>query len=225
MLHAVVIAGGVLAIVATGVYACMRFRQKRLIKAGFAAARAEDVHNIRAAIASGFPLQGCDSRGFTLLHCVALRPSLHVLLPEMLAKGWDPNAETPFGSTPVHCACVSGSLPAVQTLLQAGGCLDSISHTGSVAHSAVWAVLYKPNKANSLQLLNWLATRDDVDWLHACDYDGTTALTSLEKYCDEFYADHQHARAIVVDAMVAHKARARRWSAPRTAFIWACVAN
>ncbi len=61
------------------------------------------------------------ARGLSLLHSAAVNEYPDEIIPELLAKGLDPNAQNLYGWTPVHYAISYGNLSLVRLLLEKGG--------------------------------------------------------------------------------------------------------
>jgi ankyrin repeat protein len=136
-----------------------------------------DTHGQIASIANalddGFPVTATDKYGCTLLHhALTLQP----LVPRLLASGGDPNARDSKGLTPVHYVCLNyyggldGPTDLLQMLVAAGGSLAMSDKKGCtpVFHACT-----------SPLLLEWLATRPEVDWCHV-NSRGFTVLEYLE---------------------------------------------
>lgn len=183
----------------------------------FQAAARWDVRVVELALDGGFPVDAADKfRNDTLLHCVVAssNPSMHVLVPRMLAAGWDPNAANTYGSTPLLYACIAGCVDTVRAMVLAGGTLAAVDVDG-------WTALdYAARTTNphAWQVLEWLATRPEVDWwrkppkhhhaLHAIE--GTPLEPSIKA----------RFRAVIEGAMAAQ----RRWTPLRAAFVGAAAA-
>jgi ankyrin repeat protein len=189
------------------------------------------------AIRSGFPQTAVERRGGTLLHCAA-NYSVN-FVPMLLEHGWDVNARTYDGETPAHAACFSGHLSTVQLLVQAGASLDAIEHSFgcTVAHYSVLDGS-KFNKTDRflqlVELLEWLATRPEVDWCHVSKNKRTVLLeleqnTYLIQECFGLEADQKllyqqrfkRCIDIVMGAMAAQRAREARCSPLQAAFVGA----
>jgi len=180
----------------------------------FRAAERGDAAAVRAAVLAGFPPTAVNNRRQTLLLqlIIHLHPALKSLVPLLLEHGWDVNAADIFGDTAVLSACLKGQLDTLQLLVQAGGSLTAIHKTGfTVVH---WNVVSRHLCA---PMLEWLATRPEVDWHHRCRQ-GRDAL-----YCLEVRPRVEQCRAIAVAAMAAQRAREARWSPLRAAFVAAVV--
>jgi ankyrin repeat protein len=163
---------------------------------------------VTAAVDGGFPVTATDVYGCTLLHYVAFQEEFKLLVPRMLASGWDPNAKNHKGVTPVHYACLDGASDALQMLVAAGGLLNVPASDGCTP--AFYACCSPP-------LLEWLATRSEVDWCHV-NHDGLTVLGAIG-VADIGYRTQQRCRTIVAGAVAAQ----RRWSPLRAAFVGVAV--
>jgi hypothetical protein len=164
---------------------------------------------VTAALDAGFPATATDDFGCTLLHYVPyVYYKLQPLVPRLLASGWDPNARNHSGATPMHDACVCGELGFLQVLVAGGGRLNAPDVKG---RTPVFYASHKPH------LLEWLATRPEVDWCHVAN-DGFTVLEELEDAEMEDWLK-QPCTAIVAGAVAAQ----RRWSPLRAAFVGVAV--
>lgn len=163
---------------------------------------------VTAEVDGGFPVTATDKYGCTLLHYVAFQEELKLLVPRMLASGWDPNAKNHKGVTPVHYACLYGATNVLQRLVAAGG---SLAITDNYGHTAVFYAHCSPF------CLEWLATQPEVDWCHVAN-NGYTVLGEIEEAEMEDWIK-QRCKTVVAGAVAAQ----RRWSLLRAAFVAAVV--
>jgi ankyrin repeat protein len=172
--------------------------------------RRGDVALVQAAVDSGFPPTAVDKLGKTLL-LIAVQVGASCLVPHMLAKGWDANAISPGGLYAIHFACMLNQSDVVQELVKAGASLQS--------EAEGWNALFYAVAAGSPghELLEWLATRLDVDWLQQDD-NGDTALSILQSMSEP---TRKRKLRIVEGAVAAQPVREARWSPLRAAFVGA----
>jgi hypothetical protein len=174
----------------------------------FMAAVLGRVEDVTTALDAGFPPSAkLGNSGLTLLHLCFGR-NAEVMLgvtQRLLASGWDPNASGVDGITPVHEACLSGNLHAVQQLIAAGGKLDNRDS------SAETPLFYALGQCWELMA--------EVDWCHR-NREGLTAFDCAFSH-QHYFAGESHERClpIVAAAMKAQRERAARWSPLRAAFV------
>jgi hypothetical protein len=177
----------------------------------FASAKFGDTGAVREAVLGGFPPTAVDQNAYTLLHHVVCA-KVNSLVPFLLEHGWDVNARTNDEGMPVHYACGRGQVEVVQWLVQAGASLNAVAKEGvTPVHIAACY-----DRKDRVQMLEWLATRVEVDWHHQLDK-GSNAL----KLLDRFDPTHDECQAIVIAAMAAQRAREARWTPLRAAFVGA----
>jgi hypothetical protein len=169
-----------------------------------------DFAAVEAAILAGYPKTGIMFGGDTLLHSVVSEKKLRGLVPRMLALGWDPNGVDSEGCTPVHAACSEGDLETVQALVAAGGSLATVDCYG-------WTPVFYAYDCRPV--LEWLATRPEVDW-HWCQgtTHNTTMLDLVRSGGGRRGRDTTGCRAVVEGAMAAQ----RRWTPLRAAWCGCC---
>ena len=85
------------------------------------AARAGDTDEVRAALASGAPVDGRDANRSTALMMAAANGHADALR-ELMGAGADVNAINSLGNTALHWAVFTSKLAAVEVLLASGGC-------------------------------------------------------------------------------------------------------
>jgi predicted Fe-S protein YdhL (DUF1289 family) len=130
----------------------------------FASAKFGHTGAVREAVLGGFPPTAVDQNAYTLLHHVVCA-KVNSLVPFLLEHGWDVNARTNDEGMPVHYACGRGQVEVVQWLVQAGASLNAAAEKGvTPVHIAACY-----DRKDRVQMLEWLATRVEVDWHHQLD--------------------------------------------------------
>jgi len=178
-------------------------------QAVFDAVERGDMVAVRDAVERGFPPTARSVHAhFTLVH-KAINCGLECLVPLLLARGWDVDAASRCGDTPVHIACVESRLDMAKLLVEAGACLETVTIFGwTVAHNAAFA--------RSYEVLDWLASRPEVDWFCATN-DNKTALSILKNRGPD--PEALRCVPVVYAAMAAQRKREARWSPLRAAFV------
>eukprot|EP00051_Salpingoeca_urceolata_P014489 m.184561 g.184561 ORF g.184561 m.184561 type:complete len:140 (-) comp18101_c1_seq1:99-518(-) len=94
---------------------------------------------IREAVAGGSSVDGTDAAYFTALqYVVTSRHCAPVVVSTLLELGADPNHQTSFGTTALHCALrASAGLEIVRMLVDAGAYTDIEDNDGVTPHSVV----------------------------------------------------------------------------------------
>jgi hypothetical protein len=190
----------------------------------FMAAVLGRVEDVTTALDAGFPPSAkLGNSGLTLLHLCFGR-NAEVMLgvtQRLLASGWDPNASGVDGITPVHEACLSGNLHAVQQLIAAGGKLDILDNSAETPlfYALSFYALYNCwDPITRCQLLQWLADCPEVNWCHQNTHGRTAVEAGMLGTLDELNDIQKRCLVIGAAAEQAQRERTARWSPLRAAF-------
>jgi hypothetical protein len=188
-------------------------------EAVFNAMKRGDVTAVQAAVDRGFPPTAVDERGYTLLHWATFN-GIDSVVPYLVATHWDVNARTPAGDCPLFFACWWCQLDTVKQLVKAGASLQYVNRDGWTVAHYVGGGCWRPGR---MQVLEWLASRPEVDWFSVSRL-GSTALKMLSDIYLHLGTWHQQGLisrcvAMVKGAMAAQREREARWSPLRAAFV------
>ena len=125
-----------------------------------AAAMADDVNGVAAAMAAGEDLDGITQGGMTALHWAAKKGNSEILAM-LIEGGANLDSLNALGKTPVVLAAESGQLKALELLVANGGRIDTIDEIGGTP--LLWAAAMSKNPATVGYLLEQGAEVDVVD--------------------------------------------------------------